>query len=165
MPSHDASLCYGGRTEAEERRAVVREANTWIGTPFHHMGRVKGRTGGVDCAYCCALVYHAALPDRVPAMDFGYYAPTWNMSKKSAAPERYLATVLALPGVCEVAAPSPGDLALFHWGLAWAHGAVVIDWPVIVHADMNAGFVALVLANEGRLARRQRRFFSFWGNP
>ena len=27
---------------------VVREAKTWLGTPFHHQGRLKGV--GVDCA-------------------------------------------------------------------------------------------------------------------
>ncbi len=27
---------------------VVRVARTWLGTPYHHQGRVKG--AGVDCA-------------------------------------------------------------------------------------------------------------------
>ena len=156
------SAVMRSQTESIERHAVVREAESWIGTPFHHMGRIKGRNGGVDCAYSCAMIYHAALPDRVPALAFGYYAPGWNLSKRGAAPERYLATVTAMPGVREVQEPLPGDLALFHWGLAWAHGAVVVGWPHIIHADMNAGFVALAAANQGRLSRQRARFFSFW---
>jgi cell wall-associated NlpC family hydrolase len=30
------------------RAAVVAEARSWLGTPFHHQGRVKA--AGVDCA-------------------------------------------------------------------------------------------------------------------
>lgn len=33
--------------EVEIRRRVVAEARSWVGTPFHHQGRVKGV--GVDC--------------------------------------------------------------------------------------------------------------------
>ena len=145
MPSQDGAPCanllrrQNRGTEQIERHAVVREAESWIGTPFHHMGRLKGRNGGVDCAYSCAMIYHAALPDRVPAMEFGYYAPGWNMSRKGATGERYLSTVQDIPGVREVEKPHGGDLALFRWGLAWAHGAIVVAWPQIIHADMNAG--------------------------
>lgn len=31
-----------------ERGEIVRQARTWLGTPFHHQGRLKGV--GVDCA-------------------------------------------------------------------------------------------------------------------
>lgn len=36
---------------------VVDEARRWLGTPFHHQGRVLGR--GVDCAGVVAKVAHA----------------------------------------------------------------------------------------------------------
>ena len=148
-----------------ERVAVVAEARTWLGTPFHHMGQVKGKNGGVDCAFLALMVYRAALPHRVPAFEPGYYAPTWNMSRAGAAGEPYLASVLATPGVAELGEnenPLPGDLALFHWGLAWAHGAIVVAWPLVIHADMEAGQVIEAHAAYGRLGRRRRRFFSFW---
>jgi cell wall-associated NlpC family hydrolase len=150
---------------AAERRAVIAEARSWEGTPFHHMGRIKGPQGGCDCATSIAAIYHAALPHRVPEMVFGYYAPGWNLSRAGAAAERYLATVQAIPGVREVALPLPGDLVLFHWGLAWAHGAVVVAWPLILHADMSAGKVRGDRADLGRLKRRRVRFFSFWSAP
>jgi len=31
------------------RAQIVAEARTWIGTPWHHQGRLKGPGGGVDC--------------------------------------------------------------------------------------------------------------------
>jgi len=160
--------------QVNERAAVVAEALSWEGTAFPHLGRLKIRRGadgavldrgGADCAYATLLIYRAALPHRVPAMEFGYYAPTWNLSRAGAADEPYLATVSALSGVCEVPAgeaPGPGDLALFRWGLAWAHGAIVIQWPVIAHANAEAGCFTRDRADQGRLARRPRRFFTFW---
>ena len=36
-----------GRSTGALREAVVTEAKTWIGTPFHHAARIKG--AGVDC--------------------------------------------------------------------------------------------------------------------
>jgi cell wall-associated NlpC family hydrolase len=36
------------------RAAVVREAESWIGTPFHHAARVKG--AGIDCLMLLAEV-------------------------------------------------------------------------------------------------------------
>ena len=173
-PGLARATAAGTSDPAHERAAVVAEALAWEGTAFHHMGRLKIRRdadgvvldrGGADCAYATLLIYRAALPHRVPAMEFGYYAPTWNLSRESAAGERYLATVTALPGVREVAAgemPGPGDLALFRGGLAWAHGAIVIGWPMIAHANAEAGCFMRDRVDQGRLARRPRRFFTFW---
>jgi hypothetical protein len=40
------------------RAAVVKEALTWLGTPYHHHARVKGV--GVDCARLLCAVYEAS---------------------------------------------------------------------------------------------------------
>lgn len=150
--------------ESSERAAVIREALSWQGTPFHHMGRLKGSGGGADCAYATAMIYHAALPTRVAAPDFGFYAVQWNLSR--GVEERYLETVAGLGGVREIAAAqaTPGDLALFRIAHAWAHGAIVMPpgWPAIAHADAEAGMFILARGDGGRLARRPKRFFSFW---
>lgn len=36
------------------REDIIAEARTWLGTPFHHQGRVRGH--GVDCAGLVACV-------------------------------------------------------------------------------------------------------------
>jgi cell wall-associated NlpC family hydrolase len=159
--------------ELRERALVVAVAHTWLGTAFHHMGCIKikrdaaGKVidrGGADCAYSTMMIYHEALPQRVPAMDFGYYAAAWNLSKRSAGAETYLRTVLGLDLVREVLEPMPGDLVLYRFGLAWAHGAIVMlpGWPAIAHASIEAKMFTLDAGDQGRLARRQKRFFSFW---
>jgi cell wall-associated NlpC family hydrolase len=40
---------------ASQRAAVVAEAKTWIGTPYHHAADVKGH--GVDCAMLLVRIY------------------------------------------------------------------------------------------------------------
>ncbi len=162
--------------EAEERAAVVREAASWLGTAFHHMGRIKatrdeaGRVldrGGVDCAQSVYLIFRAALPARVPELDAADrpYAFAWNLAKKSAAEERYLATVLEHAAEIALEDARPGDLALFRLGHAWAHGAIVMPrgWPAIAHANAAAGFFMLDRADQGRIAGRKARFFTLWG--
>ena len=51
--------------ESAQRQAVLAEAESWIGTPFHHQGQVKGRQGGVDCAMLLLEVFLAAGSLRV----------------------------------------------------------------------------------------------------
>jgi hypothetical protein len=48
--------------KACKRVAVTREAETWLGTPYHHMGRVKG--AGTDCLMMLAEVYEACASSR-----------------------------------------------------------------------------------------------------
>jgi cell wall-associated NlpC family hydrolase len=50
-----------------QREDVVREALSWIGTPFHHAGRVKG--AGVDCGQFPLAVFESCglIPNYVPA--------------------------------------------------------------------------------------------------
>src|ERR1700691_4034620 len=99
-------------TENCERDAVVAEALSWIGTAYHHAGRVKirrdeaGRVverGGADCATATYLIFRAALPARVPEIDLGTWSPQWNLSRQAAEAERYLMTVAGVPGVRELA--------------------------------------------------------------
>lgn len=164
--------------EELERLRVVREARTWLGTAFHSEGRIKatrdraGRivdAGGVDCAQSVYLIYRAAIPARVPPIPDAdrHYAFAWNLTRETAAQERYLKAVLAhareLPGVAHA---QIGDLVLFWWGLAYAHGAIVMPpgWPRIAHANMDGGGFMLDRADIGRLARRPKpaRAFTLW---
>src|SRR5581483_8673074 len=91
------------RNCAAERLHAIAEAESFIGTPFHHQGRLKGV--GVDCAYLLAEVYEKAC--HMPRMQFGHYPVDWF---KHARDERYMEQV-ALRCV-RVDAPGPGDIAL-----------------------------------------------------
>jgi hypothetical protein len=64
--------------------------------------------------------------------------------------------------------PLPGDIAVFWWGHAYAHAAIVIDWPTKLIHCTEAGGVQLVDGTRDPYARKYRfthppRFFSYWG--
>jgi cell wall-associated NlpC family hydrolase len=143
----------------EQRSAALVEARSWIGTPYHHMGRVKGV--GADCATFPAEVYAAV--GAIPPLAIDYYPPDWHLHRGE---EKYLARVLEHAHA--VSAPEPGDFALWRVGRAFAHGAIVLAWPRIVHAAAGIGVIeddgtspALAFGRRGGAgARRDVRFFS-----
>jgi cell wall-associated NlpC family hydrolase len=54
--------------------------------------------------------------------------------------------------------PQPGDVAIFKFGRCFAHGAIAINWPQVIHAWHHAG-VVYADATQGQLARRPVRIF------
>ena len=142
---------YPASVSDQRRQAVVAEALNWVGTPYHHAARIKG--AGVDCAMLPAAVYRAA--GLIPDLAVDRYPPAaWRNA------ERYLDIVIR--HAAEVPAPTgPGDLVLYRWGRCFAHGAIVIAWPEIVHAVIHVGVIR-DRGDAGRLAGRPRRFFTLW---
>src|SRR3954471_15572119 len=63
------------RDEVDQRRAVIEEAWSWVGTPYHHRAGIKGLNGGVDCAHFPYRVYHEV--GLLPELDLGDYPPDW----------------------------------------------------------------------------------------
>jgi cell wall-associated NlpC family hydrolase len=135
------------------RAAVIAEAKTWLRTPYHHMGRIKG--GGVDCATLLAEVF--ARAGAVPPVDIGHYPPDWHLHRDL---ERYLAVIINVAH--EIERPVPGDIVLYRWGRAFAHGAIITrPWPEeVIHAYAGARMVVLDRGDGGRLAGRDTKFFS-----
>ena len=72
------------RPDMDPRRlAVTKEAREWLGTPYHHMGRLRG--AGTDCLMVLAEVYEAAA--IVPHVEVPFYPPDWHLHRDA---ERYL---------------------------------------------------------------------------
>lgn len=116
--------------EAMQRAAVVAEAKTWLGTPYHPEGRIKG--AGVDCATIIYATYRAA--GLAPEIDIAHYPHDWHLHRGT---ERYLSYIL--PYAREVAGPpqrmpQPGDIVMWRFGRCFSHGAIVVAWPRIIHA-------------------------------
>jgi cell wall-associated NlpC family hydrolase len=136
---------------APRRAAVVAAAQTWLGTPYHHAGRVRG--AGVDCLMLLAETY-AAAGVIAPVTEVPYYPPDWFQHRDE---ERYLAGLLA--HAREIAGPpQPGDAALFRFGRSFSHGAIVTGWPRLIHAFSRTG-VVYGDATKAPLAGRAARFF------
>ena len=130
------------------RQRVIDEAITWLGTPFHHLAQVKG--AGVDCAQLLIAVYSAA--GLAKAFHPEYYPADWHMHKDE---PRFVNTLL---DYCDPLPPDeipqPADIALFRFGRHAAHGAIVEDWPLIIHAWSDVGAVVRSEADIGPLAER-----------
>lgn len=146
--------------EKEARERVVRAAESWLRTPYHHRGRVKG--AGVDCAQLVLAVYSEA--GVIEAFDPGHYPSDWHMHKTE---ERYLSAVTArATEVPMTPAPLPGDLVLIKFGNTFSHGAIVTEWPVCIHALLRhpVGYINFEL--DSLLKRmgqtRPMKAFSYW---
>jgi len=144
--------------EKRLRDAIVEEAKTWLGTPYHPCADVKG--AGVDCGMLLVRVYcDLGLIER---FDPRPYPSQWALHQRA---ELYLELVKRfgreLP---EGEAPKRGDAALFKFGHCWAHGAIITDWPNLIHANPsmnpNAPCREDNWLQNTELHKRPPRFFS-----
>ena len=142
--------------EFNGRAAVVAEALTWLKTPYHHEARVKG--SGVDCGTLLLEVYEAV--GLTPHINVPHYAHDFHIHRDQEWYKNYV-DAHATPTM----EPKPGDITLYRFGRILSHGAIVIKWPQIIHAYLEAGAVVLddAEANHG-LLRRQAGFWTFWGD-
>ena len=133
------------------REAIVAEALTWLGTDYHHHGRIKGV--GVDCAQILMAVYCDALK-LAPDLDIGFYSTQWHLHRSE---ELYLGW-LERAGAQRVQTPAPGDIAMFKLGRTYSHSAIWLGEQYI-HAWHDAG-VILTRPGEEPLAGREPQFWS-----
>jgi cell wall-associated NlpC family hydrolase len=134
---------------------LIDEAMSWLGTPYHHEARVKG--AGVDCGQFPAAVFEAC--GLIPHVEIEHYTYDWHLHRDD---ERYLNYVEAF--FTKVDSPQAGDLALFKYGRVISHSAIVIEWPLVIHAYITAGAVVLDdgIANQD-LAKRLQGFWRLKG--
>lgn len=151
--------------EAEKRQIVVAEAKSWIGTPYVANGMIKGRRGGVDCAMFPLAVY--ANCGYIPKeFDPRPYSPQWHVHRNE---EKYMKYVrsfsIEVPGP-PGRAPLPGDFVLFKIGKLFAHGAIVTEWPFVIHA-LGDSFVLPEDISKNTTGKRAlwlvpKTFFTLW---
>ena len=145
-------------SEESERKCVIDIANSWLRTPYRHMARVKG--SGCDCITLLAEVYAEA--GLIPRIDIPYYPMDWMHHRDS---ERYLNGLLEYAQ--EVDKPLPGDIVVWKIGRCFSHGAIVVDWPLIIHAQIerNVCFADAEAMQDLQFVGKQlrpRRYFSYW---
>lgn len=137
---------------AEQRANIVRAAKEWIGTPYHHHGRVKN--AGADCAMFPLSVYQecGVLPADYQPPE---YSVQWHLHRTE---ELYLKEINQF--VNEIAGPpAPADFVVFRFGRTYSHGGIVIDWPIIIHAYIPHGVLLSNALRDGELLGRPHRFF------
>ena len=145
-------------SETAQRAAVVAEARSWIGTPYHNCADIKGV--GVDCGMLLVRVFvDTAL---VAPFDPRPYPTDRHLHRGE---ERYLGFLSEL--CAPVEAPLAGDIMVLRYGRCYSHGGVVTrtDPLAIVHAFHPAGRVLEEEVEHNsalREAARVPRFFSYW---
>ena len=116
------------------REAIVEEALSWLGTPFHDHAGVKG--AGCDCAHHIKNVFVAVgfIEDFEVS-----YKPQWFLHKR----EPLFLKALEQHGARRIdpAAALPGDVLMYCYGNHAAHGAIVVDGNTVVHAFRPVGTV------------------------
>jgi cell wall-associated NlpC family hydrolase len=134
-----------------DRVNIITEAKSWLGTPFHHFGKLKGV--GVDCAMFLRGVYSNCK--IIPAFEIGNYPEQWYLHRDE---ERFLGFMHKY-GKEIKSPPLPGDVAIFRFGRCFSHGTIVINWPWIIHAYKPLKKVVYDNVLESGLTRRSKKFF------
>lgn len=121
-------------TVEARRAALVAEALSWTGTPYVSNGRVKGKQGGVDCLMFLVGAFENAA--EIPHLEIPHYPPDWHLHQTK---ELFLDGMDGTPGLrhwCDEVerAPLPGDILMVKFGHCYSHGAIVVKWPIVVHA-------------------------------
>lgn len=141
--------------EGELRTRIVETAKTYLGTPYHDRGFLKGV--GVDCATFAMLVMKevGVVPaDYKPPV---YYPQEWMDRHKEIT--KYITEVNRF--AVEVEEPKPGDIVLYRMVRSYAHGAIVVKWPTeILHAVKGQGVVLVDGTRDRLMQRKFHRFFS-----
>ena len=147
--------------EAEQRQAVIDEAMTWLKTPHHNGAAIKG--AGVDCGQFPLKVFESV--GLIPPTETQRYSPQFALNKNE---EWYLDYCLRLGKELPAGVmPKKGDFALYRVGRVFSHGAIVIDWPLIIHSYVGVG-VTIDHGDKGWMAKnkdgsdRPIKFFTLW---
>lgn len=143
-------------TEEEQRQSVIDEALTWQGTPHHNGACIKG--AGVDCGQFPIACYSTA--GLMPSISTGRYPPDFMLHRN----EEWYKRIADEYGkrLEEGQTPKKGDFVLYKIGRIYSHGAIVIEWPRIIHSWIGQGVVQ-ALGDQGYLADREHIFYTLWG--
>jgi len=117
-------------TEDSERQHLLSVARSWLGTPYHTGARVKGH--GADCITFVAGVFEEA--GLTPRISIPPYSQQWHLHRDT---ERYLEGLLKYTREI-TERPQPGDIALWKFARCFSHGAIVVKWPLVMHAYVGS---------------------------
>ena len=107
-----------------DKEALEAEARSWIGTPYHHMGRVKGV--GVDCGQIIWAIFEPLLG---PFGQVPQYDTDWALHRTDTVFLDFIA-----PYVIEVEKAEWCDVVLFEFGRSFCHAAFVAKNNKLIHA-------------------------------
>lgn len=117
-----------------QRDAIVKSAESWIGTPYAHFQCCKG--AGVDCAH---LIIGVGKDVGIFPEDFKvpYYSPQWLLHEKAA----LLVETMQVHNFIEKSIDTrlPGDVLVFEISEILCHTAIFIGEDRAIHAHLTRG--------------------------
>lgn len=148
-------------TEEEGRRAVVAEALTWLGTPFHDNSAIKG--AGADCIHVVSASFVA--PGIIEQPNIWKYSPRWHLHRSE---ELMLNSVQQF--AVETGEVKPGNVVLYREGRCFSHCGIITNDLHLVHASWRRGRVIVSPLNQSDLmfmtdranTPRPRKIFDVW---
>lgn len=137
-------------TKIATREEVISEAYTWLKTPYHKGGMIKG--AGCDCATFPYCVYHSC--GLIGDEKIGVFSDDWAANAKE---EIYMFRILRhahkiAEGMSfRTLNAQTGNIILVKTDGArvYDHSAIVTRWPIVIHAaPCGSGVVAEVDASK-----------------
>lgn len=149
-----------------QRFAVRDEARRWIGTPYHHRAHVLG--AGVDCGKLLLEVYRNA--GLIEHFDPGMYAVDWHLHREQDLYLEILERWCTRVDDCDLPLSdrpalhvATGDILMWRVGRTFSHGAIVDEWPFIIHAYLPSNMVERIDIRGTPIAKRPMRVYTYWG--
>lgn len=151
-------------TEQEQRAAAACEARLWLRpspTPYLDNARIRGV--GADCETFICEVFNAI--GLFTAQNIPFVPSQWYLNTKEELYLKYLSRYAAeyefTPGRSSHP-PQTGDIICVKHRWVYAHGAIVLDWPNVIHCFPPCVQISNVLFNPV-FASGQIKFFNPWG--
>ncbi len=148
--------------EEQQRALIVKEALSWIGTPYRQWGNSKGAS--IDCAMLLVRCWVDA--GIFESFDPRPYPVDWHLHKKE---ERYLDWMNSL--AIETDERRAGNIVLFRFGRCFSHAGILTSPTKIVHAYAHVRHCITSSLNEveltnrhqnGKPIQREIKFFDIW---
>ena len=125
---------------------IVKQARTWLGTKYHHQGRLKQSatcTGGVDCiGLVIGIINELNICDDQRCLLSKYDRLDYSMSPQSTKLAECFGLYLDLVDLAEMI---PGDILLFKFWQEPQHVGIVSGYPTgglgLIHCHSSSGCV------------------------
>jgi cell wall-associated NlpC family hydrolase len=137
---------------ADQREAVIKAAESWLGTPYHSHGRIKG--SGVDCA---TLIIESFAEANVIENIFPGYSPEWHLHRSE---ELYVKWVSKY--ATQIDAPARADLIIWRFGRTYSHAAIYLGNDEIIHSYKDIG-CSKGSVRDHMFVNRPFQVYSVWG--
>ncbi len=125
---------------------VVTQARTWLGTKYHHQGRLKQSvvcSGGVDCiGLVIGIINELEICDSRGYLLSKYDCSNYSMSPQTTKLAECFSLYLDEVAIADI---TPGDILLFKLWKAPQHVGIVSDYPTggfgLIHCNSTSGSV------------------------